>query len=383
MDNLYTDLMNLIGDESPFYFKDFFKLGRTLRIFNYRLSSWTEFQRPGARNCRGTMFDITDSRPILLSLPMEKFFNYEEGGVDHEANPITFKMEKMDGSLISSYTLGGELFLKSKGSLESDQAKAANLYLHKPENKKLKEEILYWESKGFTVNMEYTAPTNRIVVPYQEERLTVLQLRDTVMNGMVYDTLQLSLWFEAKEYLVKYDSVPWGISQSKLIDDMRAETVGEGYVLKIQPVDKPGYCVKVKNTKYLALHKTKDSITCPSRLFEVIINKASDDLKAIFWDDPAAVKMVEEMEQKVIPVFNGLVNQAERFFETNKNLSRKDYAIKAQLEVPKIHGPVMGLYLQKNPPTETYRCSPFDWKEFAIKRRDEFFELNLLTNEEI
>ena len=65
--------------------------GKTYRIFNYRLASYTSFQKQDAKNCRGTMFDITDiNKPILVSLPPEKFFNYEEGIGEKEHNKHRF-----------------------------------------------------------------------------------------------------------------------------------------------------------------------------------------------------------------------------------------------------------------------------------------------------
>jgi RNA ligase len=379
MKTLYIDLMNLVGDESPFFFKDFFKLNRTLRIFNYRLSSWTEFQRPGAKNCRGTMFDITDPENVkLISLPMEKFFNYEEGGVDHTQGEFLCQMVKMDGSLISSYLLEGELFLKSKGSLESDQALAAMAFLDQPNNASFKQIILNLELLGFTTNMEYTSPTNRIVVPYQDERLTVLQLRDKD-SGDTIDTELLSILGIDPYRMVDFTIYQPGLQQQKVVDDIRAETSGEGYVIKIAQADGSTYNVKVKNTKYLTLHKTKDSITCPSRLFEVVINEGADDLRAMFWDDPAALNMVQEMENVILPIFNGWVSRTEHFFDQNKTLGRKEFAIKAQTEMPEVMGMLMNLYLNENPPGGGFQTREINWKEWAIKYRDKIFILTYDT----
>ena len=101
---LYHQLMALCESSESFHFKDFVVDNQTYRIFNYRLASWSEFQKPGAMNCRGTMYCVTDpNTPVLMSAPMEKFFNYEEGTVDHTLSKMHTKMVKMDGSLISSY----------------------------------------------------------------------------------------------------------------------------------------------------------------------------------------------------------------------------------------------------------------------------------------
>ncbi len=132
MDTLYHDLMCLCSMDDTFYYKDIRLQSINYRIFNYRLCSYATFQsRTAALNCRGTMFNISNSKNIqLVSLPPEKFFNYEEGFGQkqfHECGRFGDKMEKMDGTLISTFlhrTHSKEqvLRLKSKQSLTSKQA---------------------------------------------------------------------------------------------------------------------------------------------------------------------------------------------------------------------------------------------------------------------
>lgn len=76
--NLYNDLMNLVNEtDSSFYFTDQEENGQMYRIFNYRLASYTEFLKPNALNCRGTMFYINENNEFLglAALPPAKFFN--------------------------------------------------------------------------------------------------------------------------------------------------------------------------------------------------------------------------------------------------------------------------------------------------------------------
>ena len=129
--NLYQELTQLCQECDSFFSKDHVKDGRTYRLFNYRLASWTDFQRPSALDCRGTMFDITDGNIKLVSLPPKKAFNWHEGSVDHSGSVVLEKMVKLDGSLISTYKTPEGFSLKSKASLTSDQAIAAMEYLKK------------------------------------------------------------------------------------------------------------------------------------------------------------------------------------------------------------------------------------------------------------
>lgn len=135
MQTLYDDLMAICYDNDSFYYKDIRLQTNDYRIFNYRLCSYVEFQSyRAALNCRGTMFDITNPSDVrLVCLPPEKFFNYNEGfgqSKQHEKGRLGDKMEKMDGSLISTYLHRTRpnvetLKFKSKMSLTSPQAQEA------------------------------------------------------------------------------------------------------------------------------------------------------------------------------------------------------------------------------------------------------------------
>lgn len=68
----YNNLMELIEKNEAFFFKDFNLHDKTYRIMNYRLASWSLFQEPGAMNCRGIMYDVTDPHNVkLVSLPQK------------------------------------------------------------------------------------------------------------------------------------------------------------------------------------------------------------------------------------------------------------------------------------------------------------------------
>ena len=184
--NLYDDLMSLQTSDAFYYIDQTIGSGVhavRYRIFNYRLASYTDFCNPVALESRGIMFKMspytTDLAVELASLPMEKFFNLHE-------NPFTMNMDlssidcimlKADGSLISTYLHDGELRLKTKGSLLSVQAQDAMEFLQKNENATLRLQLQQLATNGFTINMEWCAPNNRIVVGYMEPSLTILNIR--------------------------------------------------------------------------------------------------------------------------------------------------------------------------------------------------------------
>ncbi len=369
---VYKELMELIEKDESFFFKDFSLHDKIYRIMNYNLASWTSFQAPSALNCRGIMFDVTNQEEIILvSLPPEKFFNYEEGGVDHTLGRLGDKMVKMDGSLISTYLHDGELYFKSKGSLFSSQALDAMKMINRDENAQFKKELQQLVNMGFTVNLEYTSPENRIVVPYQEENLTVLSVRSH-KDGENYFASKLKNLLdecglqEIKNRMVKHESLhDKDIEHGKFVDAVRAEQEGEGYVVEIVVNESVSYLTKIKNLKYITLHHTKDSVNSPKRLFEAVIEEATDDLRSMFADDPYVLNKVAEMEHHVQPIYNHIVKTVESFHEENRELSRKDYAIKAKTEHPEFMGMLMNAYLDQ----------PIDYKTFAKKHRKDIFNI--------
>jgi len=73
--------------------------------------------------------------------------------------------------------------------------------------------------------------------------------------------------------------------------------------------------------------------------------------------------MITEMETFAEGVYNHTVDQVERFYERNKGLERKEYAILGQKELDKkIFGLAMSKYLER----------PVDYKAFLRKHYKSF-----------
>lgn len=374
---LWNDLMALAdGPIEAFYYTDHEYNGMYYRIFNYRLASYTDFLQPSALECRGVMFQITeDGKPILLaSLPMEKFFNLHENPftMNPDLSSVCRIEEKADGSLISTFvhldkTNWPTLGLKSKGSLTSQQAIDADAYLNQPENWMFAWELKKLALQGYTCNMEWVAPTNRIVIGYMEPALRVLNIRNN-RDGLYVSKEDL----EAEEgqfveFLRRWIPEVNGKDPVKFIEQIPSMTGIEGYVVHLRA----GQKIKIKTSWYLALHHTKDSINSPRRLFEAVLEETTDDMRAMFYDDPIAIKMIADMEQFVEHHYNHMVDTVERFHEKNKELSRKEYAVLGQQELdPMFFGLAMNKYVGK----------PFDYKDFLKKQ---WKKLGLKDKEEI
>jgi len=380
---LFTHLENLVVTNEAFFSKDI-KHGNTImRVYNYRLASYTDFLAPDALEARGTMFEIDQNgKPVRLACLMpQKFFNYKENpstmNLDLSDDNIDGVMEKLDGSIISTLLIDDKLVLKSKTSLDSDHAATAMQYLN--QNTLFKQTLERLTRLGYSVHMELTSPVLRIVVGYEKVSLTVLNIRDT-LNGTIYyrsnlhslpyalseENIQLlkDNWvtdLSIEEALHKYKDDPAFIGVTNGADFVeRVKDIRgiEGFVVRL----KNGQLFKRKGDHYCHLHLLKENVSAPRRLFECVIAGASDDVKVMFADDAIAIKLITDMEQKVIPIYNNIISTVEGFYEDNKHLSRKDYAIKAQSVGDDLMGLKMNVYVGRTN----------DYAEFAIKHNHLF-----------
>ena len=346
-EELYNNLMTLVDTTEAFYYVDHNIDTYIYRVFTYRLASYTDFQLPDATECRGHMFrlNLNGEFEALVSWALEKFWNYNENPftMDLDMSVINFIHEKRDGSLITSYMHNGDVRLKSKTALASDQALDATRRLHA--HPRLFEFVYSFASgRNHTVIMEYTSPTNRIVLPYQTDELKVLAVRDNISGSYVSYKYLYEVYphLMVEDHTANFDTD----NMEATLTDMYEMSKIEGFVIGLGT----GQRFKLKTTEYFALHRAKDSIQSDKRLFEVALNDATDDLRTMFHDDQFTLDRIERMEGIVMPAFNHLVASVEAYYNENKDLCQKDYAIKGQKELDRIGFHLgMQLYNGKEP----------------------------------
>ena len=357
---LFNDLNTLVANNEAFYKQQFEEDGHIYWIYNYRLASYTDFQSPRALECRGHMFEVDSTGSVvrLASLPPEKFFNLNE-------NPMSMNLDltqvdeillKADGSLMSTYLHNETLKLKSKGSISSEQCLAAMDWL---ESRPLFTRALKsLNDLNWTVNLEWCSPVHRIVIGYMDPHLKVLNARNRT-TGAYMDYQTLCDVFSTENVIDRIqvsDPVAFVASIPSMTEDI------EGYVVRL----KSGQRVKIKTDKYLSLHHAKDSVNNPRRLFEAILDEGIDDLRSLFYTDVVAMKMIDEMQIKVDHMYNSMVKLVEEFYEANKHLDRKDYAIKGQSDLERLYfGLAMTKYLDKPVDYKGFMKSKF--KDLGIK----------------
>ena len=366
LDTLFDDLMALCESNEAFYFVDQ-KMGSTnYRIFTYRLASFTDFQNRNAIECRGHTFRHDIDGWHLASLPMQKFFNYSEHlgwKTEIDLSQVESIMDKLDGSLISTVEANeyeGAFFLKSKASFYSKQAVDAGNWLNGKgiKSERMRKGLITAVAEGWTVNMEWLAADNQIVIGYGEDRLVVLNAR-SMHTGEYMSRGDLARYFGV-DNIVKTFVVPDDMEQ--WLKEAEQMTGIEGFVICIG-----GLWVKQKTNAYCILHKLKDSITSERRLWEACINETADDLRALFVDDPISIAKIIDMEEKTAKVYNHADRVVKEFYNENKHLERKDYAIKGQaaLSADGLFSIAMNLYLGKDANLKEYLVK--NYKKYGIK----------------
>lgn len=342
---IYSNLNKLCETNEAFFFKDFTSIGGgTYRIFSYRLASYSDFLADSALEARGSMWEIREDGSLIRCAcrTMDKFFNaYENPFVmfpkDVLSTEIDSAMDKLDGSVISTFTDNdGVLRVKSNGSLHSEHAYNSNAMI-------LADTVLYdalreADLAQYTVTLEYTSPEFRIVLPYQKDELTVLSLRHRT-TGELLDADELKKRFPvlySRSVLAKDGKInktfPMRETLKESIEAVRAMQDIEGFVVRL----KDGTMFKVKTDWYCALHFTKDSINVDSRLYEAVLQGASDDLKQLFSTDNYCLEKIKKMENLIFMCYNKLQADVESFVQKHKHLDRKEFAAAVTGTLPNV-----------------------------------------------
>lgn len=217
-----------------------------LTIYNY--SRDCQFQQKWDEvtlQCRGI---IIDDANVIVARAFDKFFNYEEVRSTNQIplhDEYVYFQEKMDGSLGILFYYADSWHMATKGSFESDQAKAGLAIL------KSKYDLAKFH-KTLTYLCEIIYPENRIVVSYDTEKIMFLS---AVMDGRELNWSTAKAMFHSSGILEE-DVVPTvieSISHSVFKDYKDRNDVGkEGFVLRFHPSN---YRMKIKFDEYVRLHR--------------------------------------------------------------------------------------------------------------------------------
>jgi RNA ligase len=217
-------------------------------VICYNISNGDSFATPFEKECRGITFD-RDGK--IVSRPLHKFFNLAERDEVLPQNldwdSVTAVFDKMDGSMITAGVFHGEVFVKSKKSFESDVAVAALAYIRA--NQKYYDFIKHCADLDLTPIFEYTSPNNRIVLRYDDEKMTLLHVRHNI-TGEYHTPAESAALAQSFDIPVNVPLFGKGFDLAELLTSLNTVEGIEGYVIQFSN----GEMVKVKTRWYVNLH---------------------------------------------------------------------------------------------------------------------------------
>ena len=246
------------------------------------------FADPRRLECRGIKFSPEGE---IIARPLRKFFNLGERGTTLPIEEPHTIMEKFDGSMIHPAFVNGSLVLMTRKGCTDVAKQAEERFLHRPAYMRF---MLDCYDNGLTPTFEFTAPDNRIVLPYEESKLTLLALR-AIVGGQTMPNAAMSAM--VKTYGIPYAGRAYVINNSDglpaFLEHTRALEGAEGYVVHFDS----GYMVKIKAEDYVLKHRALDDMGSKKKVLALILQGFADDVKPIL--DPYDKAELEKFEGRV------------------------------------------------------------------------------------
>lgn len=316
-------------------------------VIDYVTVTPKTFDGPGAEyrlECRGLKF--CNRTGNLLARPFHKFFNINErpdtlyGFLDF-SKPHRV-MEKMDGTMVHGIRApNGDIRLMTRMGL-TQHALQAEQYLTEYLRRTVIEAYI---EDGMTPIFEFTAPNNRIVVPYDKPELTLLGVRDMQFGDYAFSCMD----FERSIGNVRTVQEHKFDTPDQMIEQVREWTGKEGVVVAWN-----NKFVKLKADEYVLLHRAKSELDHEKNVVRVILEGRLDDLVPLLDAETAA--KIEKYHEELIGAVVSKAQQVKDLVREAKarDFDVKDFAINIAHELPaKTQALAFGLFRGKYEEHET------------------------------
>ena len=292
------------------------KIYSNLVLFKYNQID-SPMSEPIVIECRGLILDESDNWKVI-SWPFNKFFNAEEGFADKIDWPSARVLSKLDGSLAVLYFYNNQWHVSTSGTPDASGnvnslELSFNDYFWNTFNKYC--ELPNNLDENYCFMFELTGPQNRVVVVYNEPKITLIGARNR-MTGQEITPKEAANFFKSIPIVEEFplNSIDNIIKTFEYISPL----VQEGYVV----VDKYFRRIKVKHPGYIALHHAKSGLGTKAFVEIVRSGEVSEVISAF----PEFKVQLDEISIK----YNNLIVHLESEYEKIKNLEiQKDFAKEA------------------------------------------------------
>lgn len=363
--NIHTiaDVQQAVADVKEIRFH---KQPNAVTIGCYMFMDSNTFEIPEAIECRGIAFDADG---LIVSRPLHKFFNAGEKEwlspdklLAREADgEVAAIFEKVDGSMIASAWVNGELHWRSKKAFNSDVVKLARDYLARPENAHVQTFTERLARDGYTVIFELTHPEARIVVGQDKPLMQILHIRHNVSGAYVLLDPDHAAHGLIAEFGVPMVKRYTGMTLTEMFASLDAMEGQEGYVVQFMSGD----MVKIKCPWYSRLHR---SITFLRErdIATLALNEELDDVKGALVEAGIDLTAVNEVESRLKAKLLAFEEEIERVYLADKAMERKEFAIRHK-ENP-LFGMLMMRYLGKEVPLVEWYGRNHLKEDFGLKQ---------------
>lgn len=312
-----------------------------------------------AKECRGITFSTATGE--ILSRTLHKFKNVGESEETQPGNipwdDIVRIMDKRDGSMITFVEINGKIVGKTKKTFTSAEAIAATEFLYADPTRV--DWVRLVLGLGFTPTFEWTSPRFPIVLTYEKDELTLLQIRDNVTGGYVTSSEECP--FPIVENLIHNFEQP-----EDLLELAKTATGIEGWIIQ----SRTGEMWKIKTKWYCDLHHSV-TFTRWRDVARVVLDDKSDDLKAAFAMTGRSIQPILEVERKIFSTIEKARLLAEEHAGLGKGFERTPKDMALAYNKHELFGQIMRLF----------RDQEVNWTEWYLKNHLDSWSLEVIQTE--
>ena len=289
------------------------------------------------RECRGITFCSKTGN--ILRRPYHKFFNVNEreetqsDNIDLSLPHIV--LEKLDGSMICPFIVGGNIIWGTKMSAPEFHETVSKFVSDKPE---YEEFVRLCITNSVTPIFEWCSRKNRIVIDYSEDQLILTGMREMVNGGYFVHSAMKALAYNNENVSIPVVRAFNPIDNlNQFIDYVRGIEDVEGFFIRFIN----GQMLKAKSHWYLQIHKAKEAILQDRNIVELILEEHLDDVKAhLPAEDRDRLTVFEsEFNMAIRDVLNAIF--VEILIISQENMDRKTFATTVANELNSYTRPII------------------------------------------
>jgi RNA ligase len=193
--------------------------------------------------------------------------------------------EKVDGSMIHPVLLNNRLYLHTRKG-HTDVAKQAERFM-------MSSDIRYgnfcrtYIKQGWTPIFEYIGPNNRIVIRYDEEKLVLLAMRNTITGELLdYGQMRRCAFLSHVPVVQAHPGVIEDTDH--FVQSARELEDREGFVVYFDD----GYMVKIKADDYVLQHRALDDMSSKKKIVALCAQGFMDDVLPML-DEKDKAELIE------------------------------------------------------------------------------------------